>query len=234
MQKKSKGKKGYVVAIDGPAGAGKSTVSRLLAGALGGRLLDTGAMYRSVAYFAVRENLESEKDLGKIARRLKFDVDPRTQALLVDGQDLGLKLRTPAITQLASHVSQFKAVRSALTRKQRSLGRRWSKRLPVIVEGRDIGSVVFPTLDFKFFVTANAEIRAKRRYLQLKNHGQKRVTLKKILDQQSARDKQDSTRKVAPLTCPEDAVLVDTSTMSVNQVVKFMQTHIEGHVQGWS
>lgn len=220
---------GYVVAIDGPAGAGKSTVSRQLAEAIAGKLMDTGAMYRSVAYFAVKESAESPKELAAIARRLSFSGDPLGDALLVNGEDLGLKLRTERVSLMASSISRFGGVRSALTRQQRKLAKAWSKKIPVIIEGRDIGTVVFPNAPFKFYVTADARVRAERRYNQLKRHGAK-VTLKEILGQNDDRDRQDSTRKLAPLRCAEDAVVVDTSSMGIAQVVKFMRDHIKAHV----
>lgn len=221
--------KGYVVAIDGPAGAGKSTVSRKLAAALQGRLLDTGGMYRSVAYFALKTGASTEMELGKIARSLRFDVEKKHQHLLVNGIVLGLKLRTQKVGQMASHISKFGAVRRTLTQKQRTLGRAWSKKEPVVVEGRDIGSVVFPKLEFKFFVTADPTVRAKRRYQELRSHGGKGMSLKKVLRLQKARDRQDSSRRLAPLTCPSDAIVVDTSRMSIDQVVEFMKTHIQRH-----
>lgn len=220
-------KKGFVVAIDGPAGAGKSTVSKQLALALEGVLLDTGAMYRAVAYFAVQEGVSRAKELGAIARRLQFDMDRERQVLLVDGEELGTKLRSEAVSTMASSVSRFKSVRRALTTRQRSLGRTLAKRFPVVVEGRDIGTVVFPKSRFKFFVTASPEVRAERRYAQLKKHGS-HPTLKEIHKSIEERDAMDSQRKFAPLRCPEDAVVVDTSTMQIAQVVRFMGDHIRG------
>lgn len=220
---------GYVVAIDGPAGAGKSTVSKQLAEALGGKLMDTGAMYRSVAYYAVKQGVEGPKELSRIARGLSFSVDPKSETLLVNGEDLGLKLRTERVSQMASSISRYRGVRSALTKQQRKLAKVWSKRIPVVVEGRDIGTVVFPNVPFKFYVTADPKVRAERRYHQLKRNGAT-VTLKEILEQNENRDRQDSTRKLAPLRCPEDAVVVDTSSMGITQVVKFMRDHIRAHV----
>jgi cytidylate kinase len=108
------------------------------------------------------------------------------------------------------------------------LSKKWSRVWPVVVEGRDIGTIVFPKVPFKFFVTASAEVRAKRRLAQLKKHGAKGVSLKGILRENEARDRQDSNRKLAPLRCPEDAVVVDTSSMRTTQVVRFMHDHIHG------
>lgn len=222
--------KGVIIAIDGPSGAGKSTVSRQLAEALEGRLLDTGAMYRTVAYFALKENAKTEEEFRQIASRIKFSSKGDSEILLMNGEDLGLRLRSEKVSQMASKVSSFKEVRQILTRKQRSLARAWSKKTPVVVEGRDIGTVVFPKVPFKFYVTADATVRAERRYQQLKRQGVKGITFKEILRQHEARDLRDSTRKLAPLKCAEEAVVVDTSSMGIPQVVKFMRDHIHAHV----
>lgn len=225
-----KAKSGFIVAIDGPAGAGKSTVSRLLALELEGRLLDTGAMYRSVAYFAVKENISTAKGFSQIARRLNFDYDAKNQSLLVNGQEMGNRLRTQQVSSLASKVSAFKGVRQTLTSCQRKLGKSWARTVPVVVEGRDIGTVVFPKVEYKFFVTADPKVRAERRYQQLKKQGTKGVSLQAILKANIERDRQDSSRKHAPLKCAEDAIVVDTSKMSINQVVQFMSEHIRGRM----
>ncbi|MFM8316634.1 MAG: (d)CMP kinase [Deltaproteobacteria bacterium] len=223
-------KKGYIVAIDGPAGAGKSTVSRLLALELSGRLLDTGAMYRSVAYYASHKNITTATGFSKIARELTFGYDAKNQSLLVNGQELGQRLRTQRVSGLASKVSAFKGVRQTLTACQRKLAKAWAQDCPVIVEGRDIGTVVFPKVDYKFYVTADPKVRAERRYQQLKKQGSKGISLKAILKANIDRDKQDSGRKHAPLKCAEDAIVVDTSKMSINQVVQFMTEHIKGRI----
>lgn len=222
--------KGMIVAIDGPSGAGKSTVSKQLAEALGGMLLDTGGMYRSVAYFAAKENIHKAAELGRLARRLEFDVDKVSKVLLVGGNDLGTRLRTEEVSKGASDISRYRMVRKALTVCQRRLARRWAKHFPVVVEGRDIGTVVFPKVQFKFFVTASAEVRAKRRLSQLKKQGAKGVSLKKVLKENELRDRQDSNRKLAPLKVADDAIVVDTSSMGISQVVVFMRDHIQGSI----
>lgn len=226
---KVRNKKGYVVAIDGPSGAGKSTVSRQLADALNGRLLDTGAMYRSVGYFSLKEDVKDEKGISAIAKKLKFTEDKTGDSLLVNGESLGNRLRSEKVSQMASYASQFKKVREVLTKHQRSLAKEWSKKIPVVVEGRDIGTVVFPDVEFKFFVTASAEVRADRRYQQLKKLGTKGAKYKTILKQIEERDYRDSHRKLAPLKCADDAVMVDTSHMGIHQVVLFMADHIRLH-----
>jgi len=223
-------RRGFIVAIDGPSGAGKSTVSRQLAEALGGQLLDTGAMYRSVAYHALKQGITEDKALAKIARGLNFSTDPATETLLVNGEDMGHKIRTEKVGQMASAVSVIRGVREVLTKKQRTLAKQWSRRIPVVVEGRDIGTVVFPNVPFKFYVTADAKVRAERRFHQLKRQGHTEITFKEILEQHESRDERDSTRKLAPLKCSEDAVVVDTSSMGIGQVVKFMRDHIKAHV----
>lgn len=223
-------KSGFVVAIDGPSGAGKSTVSRMLAEALGGMLLDTGGMYRSVGYFALKEGIKGATNLGALARKLEFDVDRETKVLLVNGQDMGTKIRTQEVSEYASSVSRFRTVRTALTSKQRKLGNKWAKVFPVVVEGRDIGTIVFPKVPFKFYVTASAEVRAQRRLAQLKKQGFKGSSLKTVQKENEDRDLQDSTRKIAPLKVPEDAVIVDTSSMSISQVVQFMHDHIRNRL----
>lgn len=220
--------KGYIVAIDGPAGAGKSTVSRLLAEELKGMLLDTGAMYRSVAYFGLKESIATEVGYARVARRLKFEPSKDHRTLLIDGKDLGLKLRSPKVSSQASTISAYRGVRKTLTQRQRSLGRSWAKKFPVVLEGRDIGTAVFPKADYKFYVTADPKVRAERRLSQLKKNGTK-ITLKEILKQNLERDERDSNRKHAPLRCAEDAVVVDTSRMGIVQVVKFMVDHIRAH-----
>lgn len=226
MKKQSDSLKGVIVAIDGPSGAGKSTVSRSLADELKGLLLDTGGMYRGVAYYALLEGLKSEKDLVALSKRLDFDVDSNGH-LLVSGEALKDKLRTEGVGQLASSISRYSGIRKILTGRQREIAADLSLIKPVVVEGRDIGTVVFPKARFKFFVTADPKVRARRRYEQLRECGV-RVTQKEVLNQLERRDKQDSGRKLAPLRCAEDAVVVDTSSMDIEQVVKFMADHIRG------
>ncbi|MBI1861944.1 MAG: (d)CMP kinase [Deltaproteobacteria bacterium] len=219
--------RGFVVTLDGPSGAGKSTVSKLLADSLGGLLMDTGAMYRAVALLSLESGLERPSAWANLARRLSFDVDVKSGVILVNDANLGDRLRGEQVSSMASRISQFTSVRKVLTGRQRTLGNRLSKRHPVVVEGRDIGTVVFPNSRFKFFVTAQPKVRADRRYRQLKAKGVKGISVASILREINRRDRQDSIRKVAPLRCPEDAVIVDTSKMPIPQVVLFLKNHIE-------
>ena len=228
--KKSKAS-GFIVAIDGPSGAGKSTVSRKLAEALGGNLLDTGGMYRGVAYHAIKRNVTGETALARLARSLIFGTKAGSSDILINDENLRAKLRTEAVSEKASEISRFAQVRKILTREQRSLARTWAKRIPVVVEGRDIGTVVFPSVPFKFFVTASPQVRAKRRLDQLKKQGHTDISLEQILRQNHNRDRQDSARKIAPLRCANDAVVVDTSSMAIHQVVHFMEDHIRGRMK---
>ncbi len=219
---------GIIVAVDGPSGAGKSTVSQQLAEALGGVLLDTGAMYRSVAAFAMRDGAETPKEFEKIAQTLKFDLKKDSQKILVNGEDLGSELRSQGMSHMASLVSKEPGVRKVLTKQQRTIAARWSKKCPIVVEGRDIGTVVLPDVPFKFFVTADTKTRAQRRREQLQKQGLKAPTLQELIQQIEERDERDSSRKVAPLKCAKDAILVDTTSLDIKQVVTFMIDHIHG------
>lgn len=228
LVRKKKSHAGVVVAVDGPSGAGKSTVSQRLAEALGGVLLDTGAMYRTVAWYAMRVGAETPKEFEKIARELKFEIKKDSQKILVDGQSLGTELRSQGVSHMASLVSKEAGVRKTLTKQQRDIAKGWSKKCPVVVEGRDIGTVVLPDVRFKFFVTADSKTRAMRRREQLEQQGLKAPSLKDLTQQIEERDERDSSRRVAPLKCAKDAVIVDTTSLDIKQVVTFMMDHIKG------
>jgi len=214
-----------VVAIDGPAGAGKSAVSRRLTSELGYQLLDTGALYRTVAYLAERSGIawKDEDKLAEIASELEvsFRLEGDVNHLRVDGVDLTTLIRSPEISLGASEVSAHPKVRSALLQLQRDLGSCGG----VIVEGRDVGTVVFPNAQAKFFLTASDEVRAKRRFNELRASGVEAdyaSTLKEMLE----RDKRDTSRALAPLIQAEDAILVDSSDVGVEDVVAEMLRHV--------
>ena len=211
--------KTYSIAIDGPAGAGKSTIARRLAKELGYYYVDTGAIYRTVAYFMDLLGV-SPKDVDGVERyideltiEIEYDADG-VQHMIMNGMDVSGDIRTQDISQKASLVSAHAVVRDVLLDMQRNV----AKKHNVIMDGRDIGTVVLPKADVKIFLTAAAEVRAKRRYDELIAKGQK-AELNTILKEIQQRDYQDSHREIAPLKQAKDAVLVDTSNLDVEGVV---------------
>lgn len=220
-----------IVAIDGPAGAGKSTVARSLADALGYVLVDTGAMYRSVALAAQRSGVawNDASALGGLARglvaqkALSFQRDPQLGVRVkLEGEDISEAIRLPEIAQGASTVSTHPEVRAALLDLQRQAGAEGG----VVLEGRDIGTVVFPKAEAKFFLTASAECRAKRRHAELVAKGQN-VTFEETLEDVKRRDAQDSGRAHAPLKQADDAILVDSTELSIAETVAHMLAHVK-------
>jgi cytidylate kinase len=215
-----------IVAIDGPAGAGKSTVARRLAEALGYVLVDTGAMYRSVAFAAKRAGVpwSEASRVGEVTRglvaghALGFERDPTLGVRVkLSGEDVSDAIRTPDISQGASLVSAHREVRDALLDLQRIAG----KEGGVVLEGRDIGTVVFPDAEVKFFLTASAETRAQRRHAELAAKGQA-ASLEQTLADVKRRDAQDSTREVAPLRKADGAVEIDTTALSIDETLAQM------------
>lgn len=204
-----------VVAIDGPSGAGKSTVARALAKALGFHYVDTGALYRSVAHLAEREGVpwDDGAGLAALAGRHAFSFDPEG-ALLVDGAPPGDAIRTPHVSRGASVVARHPEVRRALLAVQRALGADGG----VVLEGRDIGTTVFPDAEVKIFLTATARERARRRFLELEARGEP-TTLDEVERQQEARDRADREREISPLVRADDAVEIVCDGMSVQEVV---------------
>jgi cytidylate kinase len=212
-----------IVAIDGPAGAGKSTVARRLADSLGFVLVDTGALYRAVALAAKRANVSwtDAPALGELARALvarcalAFERDPALGVRVrLDGEDVTEAIRTPDVGMGASTVSTHKEVRDALLEFQRQAGRAGG----VVLEGRDIGTVVFPNAEVKVFLTARPEVRAQRRFDELAAKGA-RMTFDETLEDVRRRDEQDTTRAVAPLRQAVDATRVDASDLTIDEVV---------------
>jgi len=214
-----------VVAIDGPAGAGKSTVARRLASALGYQVLDTGAIYRAVALEARRRGVDWSDEAGCAAVAagldIRFQTDSDANRVYVGGREVTAAIRTPEISDGASLVSALPAVRGALLDLQRRLGEAGG----VIAEGRDVGTVVFPRAGAKFFLTASSEIRAKRRFDEMLQRDPD-LDLGEVERDMQTRDERDSGRAVAPLTRAEDAIEVDSSVLAIDDVVDSMVAEV--------
>lgn len=205
------------VAIDGPAGAGKSTIAKSASKKLGFIYVDTGALYRTIALSAVRNNViddtpQLEKMLDEITVELKFENG--FQRVYLNGEDVSDFIRTPEISMGASKVSAVPAVRAFLLDLQRNIARNNN----VIMDGRDIASVVLPDADCKIFLFASPECRAKRRYKELVEKGEQ-VTYEEVLDDVNKRDYQDSHREIAPLKPTEESIMVDTSDLTLEQSI---------------
>ena len=211
--------KTFSIAIDGPAGAGKSTIAKALAKELGFRYVDTGAIYRTVAYFLDLLGV-SPKDVDGVERyideltiNIEYDEDG-LQHMIMNGMDVTGDIRTQDISQKASLVSAHAVVREVLLDMQRDV----AKTHNVIMDGRDIGTVVLPKANVKIFLTASAEVRAERRYKELIAKGQK-ANLPTILKEIQQRDYQDTHREIAPLKMARDSIKVDTSEMNIEEVI---------------
>ena len=211
------------IAIDGPAGAGKSTIARRLAQEMGYRYVDTGAIYRTVAYFMDLWGV-SPKDTDGVNRyideltvNIEYD-DEGIQHMIMNGMDVTADIRTPEISQKASLIAAQPVVREALLDMQREAARQYD----VVMDGRDIGSVVLPKATVKIFLTASAEVRARRRWKELQEKGQK-VDYDQILKDIRQRDYQDTHRDIAPLKMTRDSVKLDTSDMTIDQVIAAMK-----------
>jgi CMP/dCMP kinase len=217
--------KDMVVTIDGPAGAGKTTVSKKLAERLGYRYVDTGALYRGVALEAKAAGIAPDDDagLGELCDSLAFSFVPAEGgSRLISGvTDITDHIRTPEITMLASAVSARPVVREYLFDVQRQMGHEKN----VVFEGRDMGTVVFPEADAKFFLDASIEERARRRYDELSQDGT--LTLTQVQEDIRLRDHHDSTRNQAPLKAADDAVIVDSTSLTVDQVVEKMLAYVQ-------
>ena len=215
--------KTYAIAIDGPAGAGKSTIAKRLAKELGYQYVDTGAIYRTVAYFLDLWGI-SPKDIDGVSRyideltiKIEYDEDG-LQHMIMNGMDVTGEIRTQDISQKASLVSAHAIVRDMLLDMQRDVAKEYN----VIMDGRDIGSVVLPKADVKIFLTASAEVRAQRRTDELIAKGQK-ANYAQILKEIQQRDYQDTHREVAPLKMCRDSVKLDTSDLDIDQVIEQMK-----------
>ncbi len=214
------------IAIDGPAGAGKSSVAKVLAKKLGYLYIDTGAMYRAVTWAALEKQVDLEQDLQDFLKQLDLMMIPDGEGfkITVWNQDVTGLIRSPEVNNQVSKVAAIPAVREYLVARQRLLANVGG----VILDGRDIGSVVLPNADIKFYLTASVESRAKRRYLEIKD-SQPEMTLELIQKNVAERDAMDMNRKTSPLIEVEDAVHVDSTELTFDETVEKMQAIIEEH-----
>lgn len=213
-------RKDLIITIDGPSGAGKSTIAKLLSRKLGYTFIDTGAMYRGVAYAyqTRKKNKTMEELLTDISLRFEFSGETK---VILDNKDISKEIRSQEISLLASSLSQQKTVREYLYKVQREIG----KNGGVVLEGRDTGSVVFPDAHLKFYLDANPEERAQRRHLELSAKGTAE-TFTKVKEEMIQRDKNDSERNIAPLVIPEGAIRVDTTGVDTAGVLDILFQHI--------
>lgn len=216
---------GVIVAIDGPAGSGKSTIAKRIAQTLGFSYVDTGAIYRSLALYAKEQGIDdqNEEALAELALKLplQFVSTFGEQQVLLSNKDVSNSIRTAEISQQASIISQKPKVRQNLLELQRRLGR--EAKNGAVLEGRDIGTVVFPDAEVKFFLEASDLARAERRFLQLKDSD---TSLSEVYSALQERDQRDQNRKVAPLVAAPDAVILDSTSMSLEEVTNTLLNHI--------
>lgn len=207
----------YNIAIDGPAGAGKSTIAKLVAKQLSCVYVDTGAMYRSIALYLIRNGIH-KNDPEKIAEicegaNITIEYSDGEQKVILNGEDVTGLIRTPEVSSMASIGSAVPAVRAHLLDLQRNL----AKKMSVVMDGRDIGTTILPNADVKIFLTASSQTRAKRRYLEMKEKGEE-CDLDEIRKEIEERDERDRNREISPLKQADDAVLVDSSDMTIEEV----------------
>jgi len=215
-----------IIAIDGPSGAGKSTLGRMLARELGLLYIDTGAMYRAAALAVLRSGV-STQDGSSVAEvvtnaRITLEGDPDSLRVMLDGRDVSEEIRTEEVSHTASVISTVSEVRRALVGRQRVLGARGRG---AVLDGRDIGTVVFPQADFKFFLTARPEERAHRRYEEERLR-ERDLTFEDTLADINKRDHRDSTRADSPLVIAEDAIVIDSTELSIDEVYERMMSEI--------
>jgi cytidylate kinase len=216
-----------IIAIDGPSGSGKSTLGRMLARALNLLYIDTGSMYRAVALAVIERSLDpyDSESVSELAQELDIDFagDPDSLRVWLEGRDVTERIRLEDVTAMSSIVSSIPGVRRAMVARQRELGKRGA-----VLNGRDIGTVVFPDADIKFFLTAQPEERAERRFKedQVVNSD---VTLAETLAEMIERDRRDSTRADSPLKIADDAIIVDSSGLSIDAVFERMMTYVHRH-----
>lgn len=217
----------FIVAIDGPAGAGKSTIAKIIAQKLGYIYIDTGAMYRAVAWKALQLYKEPTKQqVEQIAQDVSIQFINKADgvnSVVVNGNDVTDNIREPNVTAAASKFSAYPVVRSVMSEKQRAMGIHGG----VVMDGRDIGTCIFPQARYKFFLTANVRVRARRRYSDMLQKGYK-GTLEEIESDMIARDHADSSREIAPLEIAPDAILVDSSELGIEETVNRIYKILQG------
>lgn len=213
------------IAIDGPSGAGKSTIAKLLSKNLGIVYLDTGAMYRGAAYFALENGVDPADEAAVLGildnLKMNIEYDNGVQKVIVSGKDVTPYIREHHISMAASTISKIPAVRVKLVELQREI----AKKTPCVLDGRDIGTYVLPNAPYKFFLTASPEERARRRHKELTEKGVK-IDYQEVLKDIEARDFQDSNRAFAPLKAAEDAVVIDSTPYTVDEVLKIITDRI--------
>lgn len=212
-----------VITIDGPAGTGKTTMARLLARELGMRYLNTGAMYRAFALHAIRAGIDSKAErlkelLDDFSLRIQDNKD--TQRVILKGEDVTHLISDPSVERLASELSRLKEVRELIT----LLQRKEAEKGDLVAEGRDMGSVVFPHAQVKFFLTASPEVRAQRRWNERIERGES-ITYEEVLNELLARDEQDTKREIAPLKPALGAIVVDTTHLGIEEVLEILLIH---------
>jgi CMP/dCMP kinase len=214
-----------IIAIDGPSGSGKSTLGRMLARALGLLYLDTGSMYRAVALAVIEAQIDPNdaEAVTTLANEIDIDLegDPDSLKVLLDGHDVTEQIRTENVTEMSSIVSTIPGVRRAMVARQRTMGQRGA-----VLNGRDIGTVVFPDADVKFFLTAVPEERAERRFKEDQITAGASVSLAQTLTEMIERDRRDSTRADSPLKIAEDAIVVDSTGKTIDEVFAIMMEHV--------
>jgi CMP/dCMP kinase len=220
-----RGPKNLIIAIDGPAGSGKSTVSKIIAKRLGLLYIDTGAMYRALTLKAMRQgvNLEDEKVLTGLAKTTKIELkDKGSLCVFLDGEDVSVSIRTPEVTANVRYIARTPGVRQEMVKLQRALG----EVSGGVLEGRDIGTVVFPDADYKFYLDASPEERAKRRLKDLAELG-RQTKVDDVKKDIVARDESDIKRTVGALKVAGDAIVVDTTSLSIDEVVDMLIDHVK-------
>lgn len=209
------------IAIDGPSGSGKSTISKILADKIGFNYLDTGAMYRSYTYFYLLNGIDVNNEEEVINNMSKINLDIKNGMFYLNDKNITKEIRSEIVTKNVSMVSCYKKVRENLVAMQRKI----AKKSNIILDGRDIGSFVLKDADIKFYLTASPEIRAKRRMNDEKE--QNNMSFEAILEDIKRRDDFDSNREITPLVKAEDAILIDSSDLTIKEVVDFMIKHLE-------